>query len=85
MAWASAGTSAGTSAGAGAGDSQGSTGILVKPGSRPGISVFIPVPAGITILAGILAGIFHANLAGKVLQIQSKTYKFSKFSPAAGS
>ena len=43
-----------------------------------------PGKAVITILAGILAGIFHANLAGKVLQIQSKTYKFSKFSPAAG-
>ena len=43
---------------------QGSAGIPAEPGYRPVFDVFVPVPvpAGITILAGILAGIFYQKI-----------------------
>ena len=45
-------------------NTQGSAGIPAEPGYRPVFDVFVPVPvpAGITILAGILAGIFYQKI-----------------------
>ena len=39
-------------------DLQSSTGIPAQPGYRPVFGDFVPVPAGILLLAGILVGIF---------------------------